>query len=56
MLIVAVNEVNSKHSEMSWTLINFQGKNSHDQRFSSALEMTFQIPAFFKELKDLHDI
>ena len=49
----AVNEVNSKNSQISRSLINFQEKNSHLQGVSSALEMTFHIQALFKEFKDL---
>ena len=30
-------------------------KNSHFREVSSALEMTFHIPALFMELKDLHE-
>ena len=33
----------------------FSRKNSHIQGVSSALEMTFQIQALFKEFKDLHE-
>ena len=51
----AVNEVNSKNSQISRSLINFQEKNSHLQGVSSALEMTFHIQALFKDFKDLHE-
>ena len=44
-LYVAMDELNSKQSQISRSLIKFQGKNSHIQGVSSALEMTFQIPA-----------
>ena len=53
-LFLAVNEVNSKLSQISRSLINFQGKILI-LRGSSALEMIFLIPARFKEFKDLHE-
>ena len=52
-LLIAVNEVNSKHSQISRSMINFQEKFSF-ARSSSALEKRFQIQALFKEFKDLH--
>ena len=44
----AVNEVNSKNSIFKETF-------SFSKSFSSVLEKTFQIPALFKEFKDLHN-
>ena len=46
-LFIALNEENSKHSQISTIPINCQG-------VSSALEKTFQRPALFKEFKDTH--
>ena len=46
-LFVAVNEVNSKRTQISRIVIN-----SHFQRVSSALEITFQIPGLFKDVHE----
>ena len=48
MTFIAENEVISKTSQISRSLINFQG-------VPGALEMTFQIPALLMEFKDLHE-
>ena len=50
-LLIAVNdEVNSKSSQLSRSLINFK-EIIFFKEFSSDLEMKFQIPAHFKELR-----
>ena len=51
---IAVNEVDSKNSQISRSLINLQGKKSHFQGVTGALEMTFQVPELFKDFKGLH--
>jgi len=47
---IAVNEVSSKNSQISRSLINF-----NFQGVLSGLELTFQIPVLFREFKDLHE-
>ena len=57
-LLLAAYEENSKHSQISKIVINFQGKNSYFQGVPSALEKTFKILSIhtlFKEFKDLHE-
>ena len=54
--LFVVNEENSKSSQISRSVINFQGKNPRFQGVSSDLEMTLQIPALFKGFKDLHEL
>ena len=51
ILLIAVNEVNNKLYKFD----PFGRKNSHVQGVSSALEMIFKLPAFFKEFKDLQN-
>jgi len=45
-----VNEVSSKNSQISRSLVNF-----NFQGVLSGLELTFQIPVLFREFKDLHE-
>ena len=51
---VSLVKENSKHLQISRSLINFKG-NSHFQGVSSALEIAFQIQALFKGFKDLRE-
>ena len=51
---MAVNEANSKHSQISRILINFHGKILILKEKKS-LWMTIQIPALLKEFKVLHE-
>jgi len=52
VLFITVNKVNSKYIK---ELGQSSRKNSHFQEVSSVLEITFQIPALFKEFKGLHE-
>ena len=52
-LVIGMNEVGSKQSQVSRILINFHGKN-HFPGVSNALEMTIHIVILFKEFKDLN--
>ena len=53
-LFIVVNGINSKSSQITRSVINFQGKILNC-RATSVLEKTFQIQAFFKTFKDLHE-
>ena len=55
MLVIAVNKVNGKNSQIFKESDQFSTKNSPFQGASSALEMKFHIQALFKEIKDLHE-
>ena len=54
-LFVAVKELNSKTLTNFMECDHFSKKNFHFQGVSSALEMTFQIQALFKEFKELYE-
>ena len=54
-IFTGVKEVDSKYSRISRSLINFL-ENYHFRGDSSALEIAFQIQAFFKEFKDLQEL
>ena len=49
----AVNEVNSKHSQISRSLIYLQGKILIFKELQ--LPLTFQVQALFKDFKILHE-
>ena len=49
-----VVKVNSEYSQISRSVMNFQGK-TYFQGVSSAREKAFQISALFKELKELDE-
>ena len=52
-MLIAVKKLNSKHSQTSTSLINFQGKTPIFMEFQVSLKR-HSIPALFKKFKDLH--
>ena len=55
VLFITVNEANSKHSQISGSVTNFNGKILIFHGVPSALEKTFQIQGLLKDFKDLHE-
>ena len=54
VLFIVVNKVKTKDSYIK-EFDQFSKKNSHSQGVAGSPEMIFQIPALFKECKDLHE-
>ena len=54
VLFTAMNEVISKYSQISRSLIKFQGKIAISKELQVLLKRQIQISALFKEFKDLH--